>query len=113
MSILCYNCRGLGETLAVGNLRRIRRSRSPRVVFLSETKKLETEMRSMIKKFGEYGGVFVDCAGRSGGLACYDSHPSRCPCCPNPYIILTLLWSSGKGWKRGGSLEFMAGQRGG
>jgi len=39
------------------------------VVFLSETKKLETEMRSMSKKFWDYSGVFVDCAGRSGGLA--------------------------------------------
>ena len=69
MSVLCYNCRGLGEHRAVANLRRIIRSCSPRVVFLSETKKLESEMRRMIQKFGEYGGVFVDCAGRSEGLA--------------------------------------------
>jgi len=69
MSVLCYNCRGLGEPPTVGNLRSLLRRRSPRVVFLSETKKRRMEMCAIMAKLGDYQGVFEDCMGRSGGLA--------------------------------------------
>jgi len=45
------------------------------VVFLSETKKRRTEMRSIMAKLGDYQGVFEDCTGSSSGLAMV-WHPS-------------------------------------
>jgi len=45
MSVLCVNCRGLGEAQTVSNLRSLIRRYSPKIVFLSETKKIVLKCR--------------------------------------------------------------------
>ena len=69
MSILCWNCRGLGNPRAVGTLRFLRRTRRPRLLFLSETLASKEEME-VLRLSLRYGGCFtVANQGHSGGLA--------------------------------------------
>jgi len=65
---LCLNCRGLGETEAVKDLCALLQRFSPRLVFLSETKRSKTEMKAMLVQLGDNHGTFMDARGRSGGL---------------------------------------------
>ena len=69
MSILCFNYRGLGEFQAVSNLRGLLRRLSPKVVFLSETKRSKVEMANAVQQLGDFIGIYVDARGKSGGLA--------------------------------------------
>ena len=69
MSILCYNCRGLGEAQVVADLRSLIRRNSPKIAFLSETKRSGTEMEVVRRKLRDFFGVHVDSQGRAGGLA--------------------------------------------
>jgi len=71
MSILSFNCRGLGETQTVDDLRSLIRRNSPKIVFLSETKRSGVEMEWVRKKLGNFFGVYVDSRGRAGGLALF------------------------------------------
>ncbi|KAJ8434389.1 hypothetical protein Cgig2_014236 [Carnegiea gigantea] len=50
MSLLCFNCHGLGETSTVNNLRGLLRRLSPRVVFLLETKKSKVNMELILNR---------------------------------------------------------------
>ena len=69
MSLICWNCRGLGNPRAVGHLRELRRSKRPRMLFLSETL-LNREGMETIRRKLSYGSCFaVDNRGHSGGLA--------------------------------------------
>ena len=69
MIVLCLNCQGLGEAQAVKDLCALLRRYSPRLVFLSETKRSRLEMESILPRLGDFRGAFVDARGRSGGLA--------------------------------------------
>ncbi|KAJ8428090.1 hypothetical protein Cgig2_024802 [Carnegiea gigantea] len=68
MSILWFNCRGLGATQAVSDLRGLLRRLAPKVVFLSETKRSKLEIDSLLSGLSDFFGVFVDARGRAGGL---------------------------------------------
>src|ERR1044072_4470904 len=72
MKTLAWNCRGLGTPGAVLALRRLINSQVPDVVFLSETKKLDSEMIPL-RGIGECQNIFpFSCLGvgnrKSGGL---------------------------------------------
>ena len=68
MSIIVWNARGLGDPRAFDKLRMMVRSYSPDLVFISETK-LCGRRASLVKgRLGFDGGLYVDSAGRSGGL---------------------------------------------
>jgi len=69
MIVLCLNCLGLGETQAVKDLRALLWRFSPRLVFLSKTKRSKDEMETVLSRLGDYYGTFVDARGRAGGLA--------------------------------------------
>ncbi|XP_021761357.1 uncharacterized protein LOC110726197 [Chenopodium quinoa] len=69
MSVLSINCRGLGNTSAVSNLRNLIRKEAPSLVFLMETKLSSGEMSKIKAKFPGYEGLAVDSCGRSGGVA--------------------------------------------
>ncbi|XP_074304103.1 uncharacterized protein LOC141638656 [Silene latifolia] len=70
MSILCYNCRGLGNDPAVVRLRGLLRGETTDVVVLLETKLSSQEIQGVIKRLGGvYDGVGVDSVGRSAGVA--------------------------------------------
>lgn len=69
MSLLSFNCRGLGNTAAVNNLRNLVRREAPSLIFLAETKLSCGEMMKVKAKLTGYDGLAVDSCGRSGGVA--------------------------------------------
>lgn len=69
MSIFSLNCRGLGDPQAVENLRLVLRRYSPKLVFLSETKKTASAMAVVKERLGNFDVLHVDCRGQPGGLA--------------------------------------------
>jgi exonuclease III len=69
MSILSWNCRGLGNLQTIRDLCRMVKEKKPNLVFLMEIKLRAVRMESIKAKLG-FDCVFtVDCVGRSGGLA--------------------------------------------
>jgi exonuclease III len=69
MSIVSWNCRGLGNPQAVRDLRFLVKDKKPTLVFLIETK-LKAPQMETIKATMKFDNVFtVDCVGRSGGMA--------------------------------------------
>ncbi|XP_074305507.1 uncharacterized protein LOC141640720 [Silene latifolia] len=70
MSLLCYNCRGLGNDPAFVRLRGLLRGEKAEVVVLMETKLGGQEMQRVIQRLGgDYVGVGIDSIGRSAGMA--------------------------------------------
>lgn len=69
MSILSWNCRGLGNPGIVQELCDFVRTKSPHLVFLCETK-CNSATIDRIKARLNMFGVSVPARGRSGGLAC-------------------------------------------
>jgi len=69
MSLICLNCRGLGDPKAVSKLRNFLWRHSPCLVFLSETKHSSLKMLKIKKRLRDFDGVAVDARGRSAGVA--------------------------------------------
>lgn len=70
MSLLSWNCRGIGVPLTVKALRDLCRRYKPAVVFLIETKnKVQKMEKDRRKWFNKYSACYMDPAGQSGGLA--------------------------------------------
>jgi len=63
MSIICLNCRGVGDQEAVSKLRNFLRRQSLSLVFLSETKRSASKMENVKKKMKGYEGVAADARG--------------------------------------------------
>ncbi|BFG30632.1 hypothetical protein CerSpe_169060 [Prunus speciosa] len=68
MSLLCWNCQGLGNPVAVHALRRIIDEKGPNVVFLCETKCNTATFNVLKFKLGFDNFFAVDSIGKSGGL---------------------------------------------
>jgi len=71
MSILCLNCWGLGKPRVGTNLQRIFGGCNPSLLLLLETKRSVAKIREFVDQFDDFIGVYVDCRGRSGGLAMF------------------------------------------
>ena len=69
MTILSWNCRGLGSSLAVRTLTDEVKARDPLLVFLAETKAGESRLKGVRNKIGYTQGITIPSDGRSGGLA--------------------------------------------
>ncbi|GKU90863.1 hypothetical protein SLEP1_g4808 [Rubroshorea leprosula] len=67
--ILAWNCRGLGDTSAISELKKLCFQHKPSIIFLSETKRTAMEMTSIRPDLGFDQCFAVDCVGRGGGLA--------------------------------------------
>ena len=81
MSLLSWNCRGLG---IVNVLKKIIRLEKPKFVFLMETKSDVDWMKVIRDRCGFQEGCFVPSVGSNGGLAlCWDSE-----------VIIKVLGSS-------------------
>ncbi|KAF5450624.1 hypothetical protein F2P56_030956, partial [Juglans regia] len=69
MSILVWNCRGLGNPRTVSVLRNLSKEKYPTLVFLVETKCRRKRME-VVRRCLQMDGCFsVDCVGHSGGIA--------------------------------------------
>jgi exonuclease III len=77
MKILSWNCRGLGKPSAIRALKKLIQSHHPDIVFLMETKFLNSDFHNRFKMPGDtlLNSCIVDCSisssNRSGGLALF------------------------------------------
>ncbi|XP_075482879.1 uncharacterized protein LOC142523119 [Primulina tabacum] len=78
MIVLSWNCRGLGHTRAVPNLRELVKTRRPTVVFLSETLVHSNKIEEIRISLGVDGAYSIDCEGRSGGIAVLWRYSNMC-----------------------------------
>lgn len=69
MSVLSWNCRGLGSPLTVKTLQKIAKEEDPILVFLMETKFKAIEMEGVKRKIERQHGLMVPSQNRGGGLA--------------------------------------------
>ena len=69
MSLLAWNCRGLGSSLVVWTLTDEVRAKDPLLVFLLETKARKNWIKGIQNKLEYSQGLSVQSDGRSGGLA--------------------------------------------
>ena len=70
MSVLAWNCRGLGSPLTVRLFTDEVKSKNPALVFLVETKASSSRIKGLQRKLGLTQGISVLCNGRSGGRRC-------------------------------------------
>ena len=68
MTILAWNCRGIGSALAVRTLTDEARSKDPLLVFLTEMKIGESKMKGIRNKLEYTQGTSIPSDGQSGGF---------------------------------------------
>jgi hypothetical protein len=71
MSLICWNCRGLGNPWAVRELCRLVKEKRPHFLFLIETKVCLKKLQVLRKSMGFEGLFSVDPMGKSGGLGLF------------------------------------------
>ena len=69
MSLLAWNCQGLGSAPTVRSLTDVVKFFDPVLVFLSETKASLNRIKGLQRKLNLTQGITVPSDGRSGGLA--------------------------------------------
>jgi exonuclease III len=78
MSVISWNCRGIGSLSAIPDLKYLVRHFNPDVLFLSETLVKRNKIEAFRYLLGFDSCVSVDCVGRSGGLALFWRNSSNC-----------------------------------
>ena len=68
MSVLAWNCRGLGASPAIRTVTKVVKQKNSMVIFLVETKASIDRMKGFQNKLGFTQGITVLSDGRSGGL---------------------------------------------
>ena len=71
MSILCWNCRGVGKAAAVRELRDFARKFTPTLLCIVETQNDGARVESMASSIGYDKSYAVDSNGRSGGIGLF------------------------------------------
>jgi exonuclease III len=77
MKLLSWNCRGLGKPTAIRALKNLIQTHKPDVIFLMETKFIQTDFQKRCKLSGDIypNSYIVNCcistSNRSGGLAMF------------------------------------------
>ncbi|VFQ59853.1 unnamed protein product [Cuscuta campestris] len=77
MSLLSWNCRGLGNRWTVQELVDLVSTKRPHLVFLMETKCVRKKVEYVIDKLGFDSVLAVDSSGRSGRLALFWNRESK------------------------------------
>jgi hypothetical protein len=93
MSIISWNCRGLGQPRTVQELVRLVRGYCPKVVFLLETRQQNDRVRNLSSRIGLSKCFTVDGTGKGGGLALYWDVAVKIEILSyGQYHIDTLIW---------------------
>uniref|UniRef100_A0A803QRP6 Reverse transcriptase domain-containing protein n=1 Tax=Cannabis sativa TaxID=3483 RepID=A0A803QRP6_CANSA len=71
MSILSWNCHGLGNPWAIQFIKDLIIQKQPKVVFLCETLSKSDAIEKVRLAIGFQGAFLVDCRGKSGGVALF------------------------------------------
>lgn len=69
MSLLCWNCRGIGNARTVRDLDALVRRYRPNIVFLSETMIRASRVKQLRWRLGLKGCLVINSDGKRGGLA--------------------------------------------
>lgn len=69
MSLIAWNCHGLGKPRTVRFLKEIAQQQKPSFIFLSETLTNKNKVEKICKEIGFAGCMAVNARGHSGGLA--------------------------------------------
>jgi len=78
MSIVEWNCRGLGSPSAILDLKYLVRHFNPDILYLSETLVHRNKIEDLRYLLGFDSCISVDGTGRGGGLALFWRHSSNC-----------------------------------
>ena len=78
MRCISWNCRGLGNSRSIQNLREIIRSQRPSLIFLIETLVNDEKIEQLRIQLGFDGMFVVNRVGRGGGLALLWKQPMTC-----------------------------------
>jgi hypothetical protein len=93
MSILNWNCRGLGQPAKVQELPRLVRKFCPKIVFVSETRQQKSRVSNLGGRLGLKHAFVVDGHGKSGGLALlWDESIKLSVLSYGMHYIDTLIW---------------------
>ena len=97
MTILAWNCRGMGSAPAVRALIDEVKGCDPMLVFLAKTKANRNRIKGLQRKLGLTQGITVLANGRSGGLALLWKEGSdvRFKSCSNSHIDVVVCEVSG------------------
>jgi hypothetical protein len=71
MSILSWNCKGMGQSSTIHDLLRLVRQYCPKIVFLSKTRQQKNRVSNIRFRMGLNKSFVVDGHGKGGGLAMY------------------------------------------
>ena len=105
MTILAWNCRGMGSAPAVRALTDEVRRSDPMMVFLAETKANQNRIKGLQRKIGLTQGISVKSDGRSGGLALLwkEGFDVRLKSCSNTHIDVVVCEGNGaRPWRATG-----------
>ena len=105
MTILAWNCRGIGSAPAVRALTDEVKGSDPMLVFLAETKANHKRIKGLKRKLGLTQGISVKSDGRSGGLALLwkEGFDVRLKSCFNTHIDVVMCEGNGaQSWRATG-----------
>ncbi|XP_019178832.1 PREDICTED: uncharacterized protein LOC109173967 [Ipomoea nil] len=104
MSLLSWNCRGLGGTRSVRELLGFVSKQHPQFVFLMETKATESKVEEVRIKLGFEGKVCVERIGIGGGLAFLwrDKDTASLRSYSNNHIDMDITLPGRSGWRMTG-----------
>ena len=71
MNVLAWNCRGVGNARTVQDLAVLVQQHSPKLVFLSETRQSEAQIRNLRWRLRLKGCLARSSGGKSGGIALF------------------------------------------
>lgn len=100
MTILSWNCRGLGNPRAVLVLRELIRTHTPDIIFLFETLVHAQKLEDIRIKIGYEGCFAVNRDGRSGGIGVFWRCSSTCSLLSfsNNHVDMEILDNAIGGW---------------
>ena len=101
MSLLSWNCRGLGNLRTVKALEKVVKNEDPNIVFLMETKSDREWMELVKDRCKMKRGLIVPSNGSKGGLAMLWKEGIKVDVKTFPRIILMLWLKEGGMWAAG------------
>jgi hypothetical protein len=95
MSILSWNCRGLGQSRTVQELSRLVRQYCPKIVFISKTRQQNNRVSNLQFRIGLNKAFVVDGHGKGGGLVLFwDDSLKISILSYGLHYIDTLIWDA-------------------
>jgi exonuclease III len=95
MSILSWNCRGLGQPSTVQELSLPVRKYCPKIVFISETRQQKSRVLNLRFRLGYKNAFVVDRKGKVEGLVIYWNESTNLSIMSyGSHYIDTLIWDN-------------------